>query len=608
MSDITDTKKEIIRIMNKDVKREIVVLSIISLSLCMFYINLETIFTYNPKDWYDLFDFYLYDNNLLVIFSVLLIFGILFFVSGNFLFSYILMSIFTLSLGIANRIFFEFRGTFLTVKDILNLKEVLELRHNEPFDGGKYILFVLLLNILLGVVVFKCKIKRLKFNSLRHICIRALLCLIFIALYFYIFIYAHKRAYMYSIVGREKHGFFVSFNESLFENNYLAIASEEAKLILETYKSELTNEIKPPSKPNIIVIMSESFWNTDYFDNGIRISPNPMKPFFDISNNCIKGECAVDVFGGGTNISEWEFNTGASIGNPYGIPLDWYDFKDKSYDCLISYLNDKGYNTIALHGYYGDYYDRTTVYNNMGFKEIYDKKDYKNKDEYNGYISDESMTKEIIYRFEESKKKSNKPIYLFSVSIQNHIIDMERKSNDDLDKNDYVNISYHNVDINEETKRKINKYINGMYLSNLALKDLIDYFDKYDEDTVIVFFGDHAPSFYGPGFRYQKNTTRTPYLIWTNYENEFENLGDINLAYLSTVLLDNLNMKSTPLTNKNNYLMRKYKINTVFENPTICMTEKEKEEYLSDMANESIIINTYKKEGIGGGYLWTCEE
>ena len=608
MMSITDTKKEILRIMNKDVKRGTVFFSILSLSLCMFYINLETIFTYNPKDWYDLFDFYLYDNNILVIFSLLLIFCFLFLLSGSLLCSYILMSLFTLSLGIANRIFFEFRGTFLTVKDILNLKEVLELRHNESFDGFLYILFVFILNFLLGVAVYKCKIKLLNFHSLRHIVIRALLCFGLFALYIYIFVFSHKRAYMYSIVGREKQGFFVSFNESLFENYYMDIASEEAKIILESYKVGLTNENVPPSNPNIIVIMSESFWNTDYFDDGIRVSPNPMEPFYKVSGNCIKGECAVDVFGGGTNISEWEFNTGASKGNPYGIPLDWYDFKDNSYDCLVSFFSDAGYNTIALHGYYGDYYDRLKVYTNMGFKEIYDKKDYKYKKEYNGYISDESMTKEIIYRFEESKKKSNKPIYLFSVSIQNHIVDMERKNNDDLDKNDYVNISYYNVEINDETKRKINKYINGMYLSNLALIDLIDYFDKYEEDTVIVFFGDHAPSFYGPNFRYQKNTTRTPYLIWTNYDNEFENPGDINLSYLSTVLLDNLNMKVTPLTNKNNYLMGKYKINSEFENPTIYMTEKEKDEYLSDMANESIIYNTYKKEGIGGGYLWTCEE
>ena len=37
------------------------------------------------------------------------------------------------------------------------------------------------------------------------------------------------------------------------------------------------------------------------------------------------------------------------------------------------------------------------------------------------------------------------------------------------------------------------QYLNMIKMSDKALKELVHYFEKVDESTVIVFFGDHQP-------------------------------------------------------------------------------------------------------------------
>ena len=98
-----------------------------------------------------------------------------------------------------------------------------------------------------------------------------------------------------------------------------------------------------------------------------------------------------------------------------------------------------------------------------------------------------------------------------------------------------------------------------LYFFAVSIQKLTDYFAGCGEDTVIVFFGDHAPGIakLGTDIYKEGKKYRTPYLIWTNYANDYYSPGDINLSYLSTVILDWLNMPDTMLTRKNRYMMRK---------------------------------------------------
>ena len=78
-------------------------------------------------------------------------------------------------------------------------------------------------------------------------------------------------------------------------------------------------------------------------------------------------------------------------------------------------------------------------------------------------------------------------------------------------------------DVLEEDIANVEEYYNGMRETIEALEELIAYFEDYDEDTVIIFFGDHAPKFLklifdSEGKELERGFYRTPYMIWSNYE------------------------------------------------------------------------------------------
>ena len=94
--------------------------------------------------------------------------------------------------------------------------------------------------------------------------------------------------------------------------------------------------------------------------------------------------------------------------------------------------------------------------------------------------------------------------------------------------------------LTEDEISVLSGYVNGLYDADKALMRLVEYFSECDEETMIVFFGDHLPNL-GVGesetvySRLSYSSTpvttdwepdelskmlSTDYLIWTNYEEE----------------------------------------------------------------------------------------
>ena len=78
----------------------------------------------------------------------------------------------------------------------------------------------------------------------------------------------------------------------------------------------------------------------------------------------------------------------------------------------------------------------------------------------------------------------------------------------------------------------LNQYLSLIHKTDAALEDLVSYFSKVDEKTVIVFFGDHQPSDAvanqiemasgvdpsDMNSEQQKKRYQVPYLVWANYD------------------------------------------------------------------------------------------
>ena len=378
------------------------------------------------------------------------------------------------------------------------------------------------------------------------------------------------------IISFERQGFLLSTVlslETLFPQKPAGYETETARKLLERLEKEAGAGEEPGSETellgrneavvpeNVICIMNESFADLRIF-NGL-VSGNSFEtdgPFLShydsLSENAQKGWLYVPVFGAMTANSEYEFLTGNSCAFvPQGsIP---YQFYTKPGDgSLARAFGEAGYRTVAMHPYPGYNWNRTEAYENLGFDEFLDQDYYEasgflDEEEAGGsadsrmprgYLSDAADYEALIRQVEE--KEPGEKLFLFNVTMQNHggyeVADFPAD----------VHVTAVNGGDCLGEYPKADQYLTLMKRSDEALKILLDYFSACSQPTLIVLFGDHEPSvetsfyeaLYGtrwsqvPGEQ-KRYSFVTPYLIWSNYERDAGDLGDMSAFMLGGQVL-----------------------------------------------------------------------
>ena len=194
-----------------------------------------------------------------------------------------------------------------------------------------------------------------------------------------------------------------------------------------------------------------------------------------------------------------------------------------------------------MHPYSSGSWLRSTVYDWMGFDEMYFIDDFPKEYYIRKYISDEEMFDMIISCYEENEQTSTDPMFLFGVTMQNHGSYTYTGS-----RNYYQSISLLGY---EQDYDDAEQYLSVIHQTDRAVKNLITYFEGVDDDVVIVFFGDHLPKlntdFYeelhGGEFETleeQMSMYTIPFFIWTNYDIEEQSGVETSINYLSTYLYE----------------------------------------------------------------------
>ncbi|MBD5542786.1 MAG: sulfatase-like hydrolase/transferase [Lachnospiraceae bacterium] len=303
--------------------------------------------------------------------------------------------------------------------------------------------------------------------------------------------------------------------------------------------------------PNVIVIMNEAF--SDMQSLGPIPTSQEVLPFINsLSENTVKGKTYVSVYGGKTANSEFEFLTGESMFFlPSVIPYQLLIKEPTS--GITSALVNQGYvDTMAMHPHLPNGYNRSQVYPLLGFEKFISKLDFPDDESVyvRNRISDDADVKRIISEYEAHKLAYDSPFYMFNVTMQNHT----------PYDTDYENLpitikitdpDYYDADVE--------RYLNLAHLSDASLKTLVDYFSQAEEDTVIVFFGDHQPkfdnSFYEKVFGKSINKLtpeenmelyQVPFVIWANYDIEESENEIISLNYLAARMLDACHLETPP--------------------------------------------------------------
>ena len=277
--------------------------------------------------------------------------------------------------------------------------------------------------------------------------------------------------------------------------------------------------------------------------------------------NTRTGYLNVSVLGGNTANTEFEFLTGNTIGFLPQGSVAYQQYVQKETPSLASYLKELDYHTVAIHPYYASGWDRDRVYPLLGFDEFLSQEDFTNPKRIRNYISDESSFAKIIELYEN--KKEGEPLFVFNVTMQNHSGYEEEFHNFTPD------ITVDGID-----SKALSMYLSLVKQTDHALQGLIDYFSQADEDTMIVFFGDHQPTTYvsNPILRNNKVNPETltdeenllkykvPYVIWSNFDIEEQTGGETSANYLAMDVLENCDLPLPALQSSLTGLRKEYPV------------------------------------------------
>lgn len=297
------------------------------------------------------------------------------------------------------------------------------------------------------------------------------------------------------------------------------------------------SEITPT---HIICIMNESF-----SDLGEIKEFETNIPYLDyyrsLDENCVKGNLYVPVFGAMTCNTEFEFLTGNALKfAPEGsVPFQLY-MRDGSFS-LASVLKDQGYETIAMHPYPAANWNRENAYAAMGFDTFLAEEFYGESGRIRDYVSDRADYEKIT---EVTESRKGKPLFIFNVTMQNH--------------GGYETGGFSPAvwPLGYEGAPKTEEYLSLIRESDEALRYLIEYYEKAEDPTMIVVFGDHRPGIENGFYEYllgkpisglsaeeYAKLYATPFLIWTNYDSGYEEWDGLSAQYLSTAVLERAGLK-----------------------------------------------------------------
>ncbi|MBR3166269.1 MAG: LTA synthase family protein [Lachnospiraceae bacterium] len=482
-----------------------------------------------------------------IVFNILfyeLFFLLLFFLTGRLKISLIAGDVFFLLFGLVNHFVMEFRSEPIVPWDIFSAGTAAGVASNYDYTLTPTVIGCISVTLLLLVLAVFAKLPVLRFR------IRAV---------FLLLVVCSLSSYIYAL-HQDKFIKAMKFDNTLFTPWFMARKNGLTTAFLmdlrylkveqpEGYSKEAAEELiddagktdsVPADRPNIIVIMNEAF--SDPAVLGDFKTNQDYIPFFRTlysgAGNTVSGMLNVSVKGGNTANTEYEFLTGNSMRYfPAGsIPYQQYMFGPKA--SIVKTMKEYGYTTIAMHPYIAKGWNRNHVYDYFGFDEKLFRDEFPDAEILRKYIDDRSVYSKIGDILEE--KEDDDPAFIFAVTMQNHSGYFDDYDNFDVD-----------VHAEDCGSRILDRYLSLMKQSDEALYEFIYALSDYEEDTVIIFFGDHQPNdvVVDPVLKLHGRSSSTlgeeeylryqvPFIIWANYDIEEKTGIDTSVNYLAAHLME----------------------------------------------------------------------
>lgn len=463
-----------------------------------------------------------------------------------------LLSIVWLALGIVNGVILSNRMTPFTVKDLSNLNEAIAIVENY-FSVGTVIAFIAVVALLvLGIVVLyrKAPKKPTELNFKKDL---AAVLIVFVGAFGIIQV-GQKIGVLDTFfgnlaIGYADNGVCYSFVITWMDTGIDKPEEYSAQAMKDIFdKGELGDDgIYTPGKdddtnvgdtPNILYLQLESFFDP-YLVKGLEFSQDPIPYFRSLMDEYSTGELIVPSVGAGTANVEFEVMTGISARffgpgeYPYKSVLKEETCETTAYD-----LKQLGYSTHAIHNHRGAFYYRNIVFANMGF-DTFTCLEYMNNvmKTPKNWAKDGILTENIMSALKSTKNKD----YIYTISVQGH----GRYPDEQVLENPLITCDNAAT---EELKWNYEYYANQIYEMDLFVKELTEVLSNYDEDVILIMYGDHLPALDMTADDLKTGDLyASQYVIWDNFGMAKED-KDLTTYELNAEVMDRLGISVGMIT------------------------------------------------------------
>lgn len=469
--------------------------------------------------------------NTLIIFTTLVIASLV----KRRIFVFTIVSLFWLAIGVTNGVILTQRMTPFTVKDLSNLEDGLTIITNY-LSTWQIVLIAVAVVLAAAALVFLFMKGPKKKDTLHRKRNLFAVCLIFaftflstslavstgvVETFFGNLAYAYRD---YGVVycftntwlntGIQKPaGYSEESIKDIFSKDELG---DDEAMLLET--KDMDEEY-----PNILFLQLESFIDPMTIKS-IELSEDPCPNFRRLLSEYSSGELTVPACGAGTANVEFEVLTGLSVKffgpgeYPYKAVL-----KEKTGESLAYDLNSIGYSSHAIHNHRAVFYNRNTVFSNIGFDTFTSIEYMKNVAKTPKNWAKDGVLVECI---EDALDSTDGRDMIYTISVQGH----GKYPSEEVIKNPKIKVL---SAADEETKWKFEYYVNQIYEMDKFIGELIEMLSERDEPIMLAMYGDHIPAIDLTEDDLENGDLYgTQYLIWDNMglKKDDENLHTYQLA------------------------------------------------------------------------------
>ncbi|MEG2199022.1 MAG: LTA synthase family protein [Anaerovorax sp.] len=497
---------------------------------------------------------YIFDSPMTFLFNALIIgatLSVAFLVKRR-IFIYLVVSVVWLGLGITNGVILGFRTTPFTVTDLSLADAGLSIITNYmsiPQIALIVAAVILAAAIFVLVFIFAPKHNR-KTDYRKSIAGLLILALVvtgttnvaidrgWVSTYFGNLNYAYRDyGFPYCFINtwlntgiKSPNSYSPQLIEGIFTPEELTTIREEV-----TEKQPQGANVKTP---NIIMLQLESFFDPLRMTN-LTFSEDPIPYFRELRDKYSSGFLVVPSIGAGTANTEFESITGMCVRffgpgeYPYKSILTKKTCTSVCYD-----LKELGYATHAIHNHRGAFYGRNSVFPNLGF-DTFTSLEYMNnvRRTPKNWAKDDILTTEIMNALNATKSED----FIYTISVQGH----GQYPTKEYPETPKITVS--GLETDSQTI-SFEYYLEQIKEMDDFVKDLTQTLENYDEDVVLVMYGDHLPGLPITDETLKDgNIYNSEYVLWSNFKME-EKDKDLHAYQLSAEILDRLGINQGIMT------------------------------------------------------------